>query len=63
MMGMPYFRKYCRPARRLSKNLGLNLDIMLLGGSSGTAASKFGNVRTSRHRKSSNSEYRFRMFM
>lgn len=35
----------------------------LLGGRGGTAASKLGNVRISLRRKSSNSEYRLRIFM
>lgn len=51
-----HFKKYCRPALLFSRNLGLNLEMKLLGGSSGTAASKPGNVRIRRHRKSSNSE-------
>ena len=57
------FKKYCRPARLFSRNRGRNLEMMLLGGSSGTAASKPGKVRIRRHRNSSNSEYRLRMFM
>lgn len=51
-----YFRKYWSPALLFSRNLGLNLDITLLGGSVGTAASKLGNVLMSWCRKSSNSE-------
>lgn len=51
-----YFRKYWSPALLFSRNLGLNLDITLLGGSAGTAASKLGNVLISWCRKSSNSE-------
>lgn len=51
-----YFRKYWSPALLFSRNLGLNLDITLFGGSVGTAASKLGNVLISWCRKSSNSE-------
>jgi hypothetical protein len=58
-----YFRKYCSPTRRFSRKFGLNLEIMLLGGSSGTAASKFGKVWMSCFRNSSNSEYRLRMLI
>lgn len=53
---LPYLRKYCRPARRFSRNLGLNLNNALLGGNSGTAALKLGNDWVSFRRKSSNSE-------
>ena len=58
-----YFKKYCSPARLFSRNLGLNLDMTLFGGSTGTAASKPGKVWISRCRRSSNSEYLLQMFM
>lgn len=34
-----YFKKYCKPIRRFSKNFGLNLDTKLLGGNLGIADS------------------------
>lgn len=61
--GAAHFRKYWSPDFLLSRNGGRNLDITLFGGRGGTAASKLGNVCTSLRRKSSNSEYRFRMLM
>ena len=49
-------RKYCSPALLFSRNRGRNLEMTLLGGRDGTAASKLGNVSTSLWRNSSNSE-------
>lgn len=56
-----YLRKYCNPTLRVSRNLGRNLDITLLGGSGGMAALELGNVWSSRSRRESNSEKRFRI--
>jgi hypothetical protein len=56
-----YFRKYCKPVRRFSKNLGRNFDITLFGGRGGIAASELGKVWRSLCLRSSNSENRFRM--
>jgi len=54
-------KKYCSPTLRCSKNFGLYLDIRLFGGRGGIAASELGNVWSSLCRRSSNSEYRFRI--
>jgi len=54
---MTYLRKYCSPALLLARNFGLNLDMTLLGGKTGTAASKLGKVCIRRLRRSSKSEY------
>lgn len=62
-MGSAYLRKYWSPARLFSRKRGRNLDMTLLGGSGGIAGSKSGKDCISEFRKSSNSEYRFRMFM
>ena len=56
-----HLRKYDNPILRCSKNLGLNFDITLFGGKGGMAASELGKVCKSLSRRSSNSEYRFRM--
>ena len=39
-----YLRKYCIPTLRVSRNLGRNLDITLLGGKGGMAALELGKV-------------------
>jgi len=54
-------KKYCRPTRRCSKNFGLNFEITLFGGRGGMAASELGKVWSNLWRRSSNSEYRFRI--
>jgi hypothetical protein len=58
-----HFKKYDKPILLCSKNFGRNLDITPLGGNAGIAASERGNVCRSLFRRSSNSEYRFRMRM
>lgn len=59
----PYFKKYCNPVLRFSKNFGRNLDITLFGGIGGIAAVELGNVCSNFSRRSSNSEYRFRILI
>ena len=59
----PYLRKYCKPVLRSSKNFGRNFDMTLFRGSGGIAASEYGKVWRSLDRRSSNSEYRFRILM
>src|SRR4051812_42784082 len=58
-----HLRKYCRPLLLFSKNFGRNLDMTLFGGKGGIAALEFGKVCSSLSRRSSNSEYRFRIRM
>lgn len=58
-----HLRKYCKPLLRFSRNFGRNLDMTLFGGNGGIAALEFGKVCNSLSRRSSNSEYRFRMRM
>jgi hypothetical protein len=60
-MQCTYLRKYCSPARRLSRNLGRNLEMTLLGGRGGIAAWELGKVWSKRSRRLSNSEKRLRM--
>jgi len=54
-------RKYCNPILLFSKNLGRNLETMLLGGRGGIAPSELGKVWRSLERRSLNSVKRFRM--
>lgn len=57
------FKKYCSPPLLFSKNPVLNLLTKLFGGNSGTAASNPGNVMINFFLKSSNSLYRFLIFI
>jgi hypothetical protein len=58
-----YFKKYCSPILRRSKNLGRNFETMPFGGNGGMDAAENGKVIRRFRRSVSNSEYRFRKFI
>jgi len=63
LWGYTNLRKYCNFALRFSRNFGRNFEITLFGGKGGIAAWEYGKVWRSLCRRSSNSEYRFRIRM